>query len=115
LCPTSLPPILYPDEESKAAFASPPTLLDLPTTILTTADAAYPNWVYNDLVPDNGIHAGWNPIHTTLDAYGDAYLLERYNEMATFCHYDNCDVTDTTSLADGAHCVFSQDGVWTGL
>lgn len=113
MCPTSLPPIRYPDEESKVPLASPSTLLNLPTTILTTTDAAYPNWVYNDHVPDTGIHAGWNPIHATLDAYGDSYLLERYNEMATFYHYDNYDVTDTTSLAEVPH--FSQDGIWTAL
>lgn len=81
--------------------SNPSTLVDLPTTVLTTTDTAYPHWVYNDLVPDAGIHAGWNPIQTTLDAYGDGYLLEGY------------DIMDTTG---GAHRIFNQDGVrWTDL
>lgn len=101
---SSLPPMPCLDDESTSR---------LPTTVLTTTDAAYPNWVYNDLVPDAGIHAGWNPIQTTLDAYGDGYPLDGYyDERGSFSQHD---VMDTTSLTEGTHRIFSKDGIWTGL
>lgn len=101
---SSLPPVPRLDDESTS------TLTRLPTTVLTTRDAAYPNWVYNDLVPDAGIHAGWNPIQTTLDAYGDGYPLDGYyDERGSFS--SQYDIMDATR----AHRIFSQDGVWTGL
>ncbi|KAK2461233.1 hypothetical protein APHAL10511_006760 [Amanita phalloides] len=99
LATSTLPPMPFPENDKKMAFPDHPI------------DTSYPNWVSGDYVHDTGIHAGWNPIQTTLDAYGDCSVFDGYKEPDTSSQYDAMD----TPFQCAVYPIFSQDGVWTGL
>lgn len=126
---TQLPPT--PTDATSPADSSPITLSELSSSSDVPAypNPGYPNWMYNELLgcgtPDAGLHAGWNPLQTTLNSYGDNYFNhdQTIDDLSRYVNYDNVDTTSddySSRETTGADAAFSfpsldYDGNWVGV
>ncbi|KAF8635390.1 hypothetical protein AX15_000393 [Amanita polypyramis BW_CC] len=107
------------EDETNAAYVCSSMYLDVPAPLTMTIDSSYPSWFYGEHipgVPDTGVHAGWNPVQMTLDAYSDRYLYNGYNEVDAYSQFIRYDAMNRPTLVQGlVYPIFDQDGVWNGL